>query len=165
MRRTASLPICLATALALACGLHIGAAHAQQLTCELEYESSGGGFFVKRTSGTGVIQCSNGQRLQVDITSRGGGLTFGHARISDGHGEFTPVSHIRELLGSYTEAEVSAGGSSTANKSQIMKKGPVRLKLRGRGSGRTLGIAFGRFHITERGQELPEEELILPQDE
>lgn len=124
-------------------------AHAET-TCRLQYEASGGGYFVKRTAGSGTIRCDNGQTLAVDIVSRGGGLTFGHTDISDGLGEFTPVDDIHELLGAYTEAEVSAGSGRRAGKSQIMKKGPIRLKLTGKGSGRTLGLAFGKFHILPR---------------
>ncbi len=125
-------------------------AHAGQTTCRLQYEASGGGYFVKRTAGSGTIRCDNGQSFDVDIVSRGGGLTFGHTEIANGHGEFTPVADIHDLLGAWTEAEVSAGSGRRAGKSQIMKKGPIRLKLTGKGSGRSLGLAFGRFHILQR---------------
>lgn len=84
----------------------------------------------------------------MTITSKGGGLTAGKFRI-EGHGEFTAVRHVRDLLGSYVAAEGNAGvvksGAAT-----VLTKGDVTLGLAGKGEGWDVGISFGKFTLTER---------------
>src|SRR5512143_3672492 len=63
--------------------------HAGDISCTLHYNMSGGGAFYKHSTGSGEVSCSNGQRLAVDIESKGGGLTFGHSSIVDGVGRFS----------------------------------------------------------------------------
>lgn len=128
-------------------------AYARETSCSLTYSMSGGGVFVKRSAGEGVIRCDNGQSMAVNIQSKGGGLTFGHSEITNGMGKFSGVNDIRDLLGSYATAEANAGNSSSASKAQVVTKGSISLALSGRGSGRTLGISFGNFIISQRDEE------------
>ncbi len=140
-------PLSLAALLALA-----PAAHAAQTSCTLTYDMAGGGAFYKRSSGEGTIKCDNGQTLAVSIESKGGGLTFGKSEIKDGTGKFSPVNDVRDLIGGYATAEANAGNSDGASKAQVVTKGSISLALSGKGSGRTLGVSFGSFIISERGK-------------
>lgn len=129
----------------------LASAQAQALTrCTLHYAMSGGGAFYKHSTGEGSIRCDNGQTLAVRIESKGGGLTFGHSKITDGVGKFSPVHDIRELIGGYGTAEANAGTRDNASKAQVVTKGSISLALTGKGSGRTLGVSFGSFVITAR---------------
>lgn len=125
-------------------------AHAGQTRCTLVYNMSGGGFFYKHSTGNGTITCDNGQTLSVTIESKGGGLTFGSSKIKNGIGKFTPVNDIRDLIGGYATAEANAGTSDNASKAQVVTKGSISLAMTGKGSGRTLGVSFGSFIISER---------------
>lgn len=127
-------------------------AHAKQTSCTLTYDLAGGGAFVKRSSGQGTIKCDNGQTLAVTIESKGGGLTFGKSEIKDGTGKFSPVNDVRDLIGGYATAEANAGNSDGASKAQVVTKGSISLALSGKGTGRTLGVSFGSFIISERGK-------------
>lgn len=134
-----------------ACLLAAPAAQAKDIHCTLKYNMEGGGAFYKRSSGDGVISCDNGQSMKVKIESKGGGLTFGSSKIVDGIGKFSPVLDIKDLIGGYATAEANAGGGS-ASKAQVVTKGSISLALTGKGSGRTLGVSFGSFIISEAGK-------------
>ena len=95
-------------------------AWAGETTCNLQYDMSGGGAFYKHSTGQGTITCSNGQKLAVNIESKGGGLTFGHSQIKDGTGRFSPVHDIHDLIGGYATAEANAGGGDNASKAQVV---------------------------------------------
>lgn len=144
----------LLTALALALGAALASvtpvARAQgPIDCRLKYSMAGWSVFYKTSSGQGTVSCSDGQRLAVNISAKGGGLTFGKSRIDDGVGEFSGVYNIRDVLGGYASAEAHAGaGKST--KAQVVTKGSVSLALVGKGSGWDLGVSFGSFIITAR---------------
>jgi hypothetical protein len=123
------------------------AVHADPLIdCELRFNLSGWSVFYKTSSGTGTITCSNGQRMAVKISSKGGGVSFGKSKISDGRGKFTGIYRIDDVLGSYVTAEAHAG-AARSTKAQVMTKGPVSLALTGKGEGWDVGVAFGKFTI------------------
>ena len=117
------------------------------VTCKLTFTMSGWSAFYKTASGSGTIKCSNGQSMSVKLSAKGGGLTVGKSTIEDGHGEFSGVTGINELLGSYVSAEAHAGAVKSA-KAQVMTKGEVSLALSGTGRGWDLGIAFGKLTIS-----------------
>jgi hypothetical protein len=125
-------------------------AHAgNTITCKLRFSMSGWSVFYKTASGSGTVSCSNGQRMSVGIDAKGGGLTFGKSRITDGTGEFAGVHDIKDVLGTYATAEAHAGAKKSA-KAQAMTKGEVSLALAGKGKGWDLGVAFGKFTISAR---------------
>ena len=134
-------------ALALCLAL-VGAppAMAGNLTCKMTYSLTGWSFFYKTASGTGSVSCSNGQRMSVKIETKGGGLTFGKYKISNGFGQFANVDDIRDVLGSYATAEAHAAAEKSAS-AQAMTNGKVSLALSGKGKGWSLGVAFSRFAI------------------
>ena len=123
-----------------------GAAGAK-VDCEMKFTMSGWSAFYKTASGTGVITCNNGQSMNVKLTAKGGGLTVGKSTIEDGHGKFSEVASMSELLGSYAAGEAHAGAVKSAQ-AQVMTKGEVSLALSGTGRGWDLGIAFGKLTIT-----------------
>ena len=123
--------------------------HAGTITCKLDYSLSGWSVFYRTSSGEGTVHCSNGQRMAVRISAKGGGLSFGKSRITNGRGEFSGVHDIHDVLGSYATAEAHAGaGKST--KAQAMTKGEVSLALTGKGEGWDVGVAFGKFTLEPR---------------
>ncbi|HEY7642042.1 MAG TPA: hypothetical protein VH814_20090 [Steroidobacteraceae bacterium] len=121
-------------------------AAAATVTCKLTFTMSGWSAFYKTASGSGTIKCSNGQSKNVKLTAKGGGLTVGKSTIEDGHGEFSEVKGIDELLGSYVAAEAHAGAVKSSQ-AQVMTKGEVSLALSGTGRGWDLGVAFGKLTI------------------
>ncbi|MDO5505426.1 MAG: hypothetical protein Q4F49_03925 [Pseudoxanthomonas suwonensis] len=140
------------SALALAGLLAVPAATQAQgrdVSCQLDFTMSGWSIFYKTSSGTGVVSCDNGQRMNVRLEARGGGISFGRSRIENGQGRFTGVYTIRDVLGGYATAEAHAGAGASA-KAQVVTKGPISLALSGTGHGVDLGVAFGSFIISER---------------
>lgn len=124
-------------------------AQAAEIDCEMRFELSSWSIFYKRSSGTGAITCNNGQRMNVTLEARGGGISFGKSKIANGVGEFSGVDDIGELLGGYASAEAHAGASRSA-KAQVVTKGEVSLALSGTGKGWDLGVAFGSLIIKRR---------------
>lgn len=122
-------------------------ADAQAVDCELHYTLSGWSVFYKTASGSGTITCDNGSSMKVKIRAKGGGLTFGKQTITDGHGKFSEVGAIGELLGTYAQGGAHAGAGKSAG-AQVVTKGEVSLALAGKGRGIDVGIDFGKFEIT-----------------
>ena len=125
------------------------AAQGGPLDCTLTFSMSGWSAFYKTLSGSGTVTCDNGQRMNVSISSKGGGLTFGKSRIDNGIGEFSGVRDIRDVLGGYAAAEAHAGAVKSAH-AQVVTKGDISLALSGKGEGWDLGVAFGNFIISAR---------------
>jgi len=115
--------------------------------CKLHFSLAGWSVLYKTASGSGTITCSNGQKMKVALKAKGGGLTVGKSKIENGTGDFSEVSDIKELLGSYASAEAHAGASKSSQ-AEAMTKGEVSLALAGTGEGWDLGVAFGSFTIT-----------------
>lgn len=119
---------------------------AGEISCKMSFQLSGWSLFYKTASGSGTVRCSNGQTLHVRLRAKGGGLTFGKTRVSNGIGKFSGVSSVREVLGRYANAEAHAGAERSAD-AQVLTKGNVSLALSGKGEGWNLGVAFGAFII------------------
>jgi len=117
--------------------------------CGLKYSLSGWSAVYSTASGSGTITCDNGQSARVSLRAKGGGLTAGKSKITDGSGTFSEVGGISELFGSYASAEAhaGAGGSSAA---QVVTKGTVSLAFSGTGKGIDLGVTFGEFVIEKQ---------------
>ncbi|HET6913473.1 MAG TPA: hypothetical protein VFH71_09070 [Rhodanobacteraceae bacterium] len=137
-----------ATALLAGAGLFATtpARAAHEISCKMTFSLAGWSAFYKTSSGSGSINCSNGQHMRVHLRSKGGGLSFGKSEIS-GIGKFSGIYDIDEVLGTYGNAEAHAGASSSV-RSTVMTKGNVSLALTGHGRGWNLGIDFGKFTIS-----------------
>jgi len=122
------------------------AASEAQVRCKMTFKMAGWSAFYKTSSGTGTVQCSNGQVARVKLEARGGGLTIGKSEIENGIGDFSPVTGLGEVFGTYVSAEAHAGAVKSV-KAQAMTKGAVSLALAGNGRGFDLGIAFGALTI------------------
>ncbi|OOG37489.1 hypothetical protein B0E51_16710 [Rhodanobacter sp. C05] len=122
-------------------------ARAGDISCKMSFQLSGWSVFYKTASGSGTVRCSNGQSLHVKLRAKGGGLTFGKTRISNGIGKFSGISNVRDVLGHYANAEAHAGVEDKAAAAQVLTKGNVSLALSGKGEGWNLGVAFGAFII------------------
>ena len=121
--------------------------HANEKTkCELNFDLSSWSVFYKSGKGSGKIFCDNGQEADVAIRAHGGGITFGKSKIVNGHGNFSKVKDIRQLMGSYATSEAHAGIKGSVG-AEATTKGKVSLAMSGRGRGYNLGIAFGKFKI------------------
>ena len=114
--------------------------------CELTFSLKGWSAIYKTASGKGRIKCENGQSANVEISVKGGGLTFGISVIIDGTGKISEVKNIDEVFGSYVAAEAHAGAVKSSSAS-VYTKGEVSMALAGTGKGVDLGVAFGKFTI------------------
>jgi hypothetical protein len=133
----AALSLALASPVALAKG---------KVDCNLRFDLKGWSVIYKSTSGSGTITCDNGQKMDVTVSAKGGGLSIGKQEIIGGTGDFSGVSDIRETLGGYATAEAHVGAAKSGT-AQILTKGDVQLKLAGAGKGWDVGVTFGKFTI------------------
>lgn len=100
----------------------------------------------KTASGSGTVNCSDSQSMPITISAKGGGLTFGKYKINDGNGDFTGVTNINDVLGSYAEASAHAGAVKSSH-ALALTKGSVSLALTGTGNGWGIGVGFAGFTI------------------
>lgn len=119
------------------------------IDCELHYSLAGWSVIYKTASGTGTITCDNGARIPVKISVKGGGLTVGKSKITDGKGRFSGAYSVDDLIGSYAAVEAHAGADKSSS-AQVVTKGDVSLALAGTGKGWDLGVAGSRFTIERR---------------
>ena len=138
------LPLALAAPALLAVSSVAAAADAS-LKCTMTFTLKGWSALYQTASGSGTIHCSNGETRHVKLSAKGGGLTVGKS-VETGHGEFSDVESVNELLGAYAAAQAHAGAVKSAQ-AQVMTKGEVSLALSGKGRGWELGIAFGELKI------------------
>jgi hypothetical protein len=117
--------------------------------CELHYALESWAVFYKETHGSGTVHCSNGQRADVRLRGRGGGLALGVSEIADGRGRFSRVRDISEVFGVSARAGAGAGAGNAAA-SLVSTKGDVSLAMSGTGRGVELGIAFGSLELARR---------------
>ena len=117
-----------------------------KVDCNLRFDLKGWSVVYKSASGAGQITCDNGQKLDVTVSAKGGGLTVGKQEIKGGTGDFSGVSDIKVTLGSYAAAEAHVGAAKSGS-AQVMMKGDTELKLAGSGKGWDVGVAFGKFTI------------------
>lgn len=128
--------------LALSAASLAPAAHAAgNLDCQLRY--------YKTASGNGTVTCSNGASMPVRIQMRGGGLTVGKSKITNGRGSFTGAVSVNELLGTYASVGAHAGAVKSSN-AQVMTKGDISLALSGTGKGWDLGVDGTAFTLSRR---------------
>lgn len=121
---------------------------AANLECTMRFDLSGWSVIYKHMSGKGVVTCKNGQTMKVKLESHGGGLTAGKSRIDGGIGNFSDLTKIGDVLGTYAQADASAGAVKSGT-AQVLTKGEVSLALSGAGQGIELGISLGGLTISE----------------
>lgn len=122
-------------------------ATAAEFDCKMHFNLSGWSLIYKRTSGTGVVTCTDGHSMKVKIVSNGGGLTAGVSKIENGVGKFGNVTKMSDVLGTYAQADASAGAVKSGT-AQVLTKGNVSLALSGSGEGVDLGVSVGGMTIS-----------------
>lgn len=121
-----------------------------KIKCEMEFSMKGWAAIYRTASGSGTITCSNGEKIEVVLESRGFGLAAGEAEVSDARGVFSPVAKTEELLGTYIgRSAVAAAGKADA--AGAFTKGDVSLAVYGEGKGK--GLAAGGAKITIKRKE------------
>lgn len=142
---------CRGTAWAVALGACLWAsmAYAGSTKCTLKFDLHEWAAIYESATGSGTITCDNGQSARVAIRSKGGGLSVGKFKISDGRGSFTDVSSINRLFGKYVAADTNAAARK-ASDAWVMTKDKVSLALAGTGAGWELGFSVDEFIITKR---------------
>lgn len=115
--------------------------------CHMKFSLHGWSVIYKTASGKGVVTCSNGQRMRVKLSVKGGGLTVGKSTIDNGRGTFSGVNDIKDVLGSYATASAHAGAVRSTD-AMALTKGPVSLAITGTGRGWDLGADFSSFTIS-----------------
>jgi hypothetical protein len=114
--------------------------------CEMSFTMKGWSAIVSKASGQGVVTCDNGQRANVTLEIKGGGLTFGKTRIDEGKGMFSQVADIADIFGSYAQAEASAGAVESVD-ARVLTKGEVSLTVTSKGRGWNVGVSGAKFSI------------------
>jgi hypothetical protein len=120
---------------------------AADIKCTIKFSMKGWSAFYKTADGAGTIKCSNGRSMKVTLSAKGGGLTVGKSSIEDGRGQFSAISNVDELFGTYFAAEAHAGAVKSAG-AQVMTKGEVSVALSGTGRGVDLGVVLGALTIS-----------------
>jgi hypothetical protein len=136
----------------LAACLWTPAAYAGSTKCTLKFDLHEWAAIYESAKGSGKITCDNGQSARVTIRSKGGGLSVGKFKVSNGRGSFTDVSSINELFGRYASADTEAGARKAADAWVMFKdkdKNKVSLALAGTGKGWELGFSVDEFIITK----------------
>jgi len=141
-----ALPFALLSALGL--GLAASAASAAQIKCRMDFTLSGWSIIYQTANGTGTVTCDNGQSMPVKIDAKGGGLTVGKYKLTDGHGTFSHVTDIQQIPGSYATANAHAGVVRSGH-AAAMTKGNVSLSITGQGQGWDIGAGFEGFTISK----------------
>jgi hypothetical protein len=136
----------IAVAVAACVGIATSAHAKDRLECELTYNLKGWSAFYRTGKGDGRITCADGTKVDVRIEAHGGGFTFGTFEVIDGEGEFSKVSDLDDLYGTYVEASGHAGAGASVE-GRAMFKGDAALTLSGGGTGINLGFFFGGFTI------------------
>ena len=118
--------------------------------CDMRYTLKGWSAVYKTAKGEGTITCNSGESAQVEISVKGGGLTFGKTDIYNGKAEISGVHSISDIYGSYATASAHAGVVK-AGAVAVMTKGNVSIALSGAGEGMDVGIDFSDFTIKKVG--------------
>jgi len=118
--------------------------------CDMTYSLKGWSAVYKTAKGEGTITCNNGETAQVEISVKGGGLTFGKTDIYNGKAEISGVHSVNDIYGSYAAASAHAAVVK-AGAVVLMTKGNVSIALAGAGEGMDVGIDFSDFTIKKAG--------------
>lgn len=125
------LIVVLAAAVGLATAASMAAPPAQsaqtashtEMKCHMSYTLSGWSIFYQTAEGQGTVNCSNGEHMKVLLSAKGGGITVGKYKITDGDGVFSGVTDIHQVLGSYAMANAHAGVVHSTS-AMALTKGP-----------------------------------------
>lgn len=118
------------------------------MTCTMKFRMSGFSLIYKHYDGTGEIQCRNGEKAQVILTSNSVGFTIGKSEI-EGDGVFSEVRSLNEVFGDYASMESHVGFINSFD-AQLLTRGEISLALKAQGRGIDIGATFGDLNIRKR---------------
>jgi len=122
----------------------------KKTSCTMKFDLKGWSAVYKSASGSGTITCDNGQKADVKLSAKGGGLTAGKYIIKGGRGKFSAVRDIKDLFGRYATAGTSVHtGTPVQADLQIVSKGKVTLGLAGASLCVNLGVSVGELTIRQ----------------
>jgi hypothetical protein len=133
-------------ALGLSCATGALAAEPATIKCQMTFTLSGWSVVYQTADGHGRVHCDNGQSMDVSLSAKGGGLSVGKYKLDDGHGEFSGITSISQVVGTYATASAHAGIVHSGHVA-AMTKGDVSLKLSGNGTGWDIGAGLSGFTI------------------
>jgi len=123
---------------------------AKKTSCTMRFDLKGWSAIYKTASGSGKITCDNGEKADVKLSAKGGGLTAGKYVIKGGRGKFSAVASIRELFGRYATAGTTmTTGMPVSADLQVVSKGKVTLGLAGASLGVNAGVSVGELTIRQ----------------
>lgn len=143
-----ALPFALLSALGLGLVGFASSAQAAEIKCHMDFTLSGWSIIYQTANGTGTVTCSNGASMPVKIDAKGGGLTVGKYKLTDGHATFSHITDIQQILGSYATANAHVGVVHSGH-AAAMTKGNVSMSLTGNGQGWDIGAGFESFTISK----------------
>ena len=111
----------------------------------MTYSLKGFSLAYKQYDGTGEVQCSNGQKAKVVLSSKSIGFSIGKSEV-EGTGFFTDLKDINEVYGDYISLGNHFGFINSVDR-EILTKGEVSLALRGIGKGFDIGVTIGDLSI------------------
>lgn len=122
-----------------------------QVNCHMDFTLSGWSAIYKTASGKGTLTCG-AKTVPVKLSAKGGGLTLGKYKITNGQATFSNVDTMKHVFGSYAMASAHAGVVKSA-RSAVMTKGGVTMAISGTGNGNgwDIGVGFGSFSIKPAG--------------
>jgi len=141
------LPLALLSTLGLA-AFATGASAASEIKCHMNFTLSGWSIIYQTADGAGTVTCDNGESMPVKIDAKGGGLTVGKYKLTDGRATFSHVTDIQQVLGSYATANAHVGVVHSGH-AAAMTKGNVSMSLTGNGQGWNIGAGFESFSISK----------------
>ncbi len=116
--------------------------------CDLKYTMKGWSAFYKTYKGSGVVTCPSGKSANVNLSLKGGGLTFGASEITNGKGKIRGVQSIGDIYG----GAFALGGHAGFTKSvegRWIPRGSRTVTLTGKGKGYDIGWSMGGFRISK----------------
>lgn len=116
-----------------------------QVNCHMDFTLSGWSAIYKTASGSGKLTCGD-KTVPVKLSAKGGGLTVGKYKITNGQATFSNVDSMQHVFGSYAMGAAHAGVVKSA-RGAVMTKGGVTMALSGTGNGWDIGVGFGSFTI------------------
>lgn len=116
-----------------------------QINCHMDFTLSGWSAIYKTASGSGKLSCG-AQTVAVKLSAKGGGLTVGKYKITNGQATFSNVDTMKHVFGSYAMAAAHVGVVKST-RSAVMTKGGVTMALSGTGNGWDISLGFGSFTI------------------
>jgi len=121
----------------------------ENIECQISFSSNEWSAAYARMVGQGLVSCDDGSSMPVWLWAKGGGITAGMWKITDGKGKFHNVRKIEDVLGEYISVSGDIGVSRAAT-ARLLSKGKITLSLTGKGEGFDLGIAINEVKITSK---------------